>query len=170
MRSCASLFSIAALTLSCSAPAAEQPTARGNWMAISECSKTVKGKSRDVKLKIGLATFDLDRPSCDTVGKAKAAGMATGGWFCSGDDERPMEVTHVCSPITQAEEDLGLKDVRRRAPVMNTYLVLTDLNGHLTQVSFWDLPAAVAGPLCEAFRQDLLKSGIKDAQCVPGKT
>jgi len=162
------LLVVAALTSIAPAAPGEQRPTRTNWAAMSECWKPVKGKGGDVKIKIGLSTYDLDRASCDTVGKAKATGMATGGWFCFGDEKRPMEVTHVCSQMTQAEEDLGLKDVRRRAPTWNTYLVFTDLDGHLTQVSFWDLPKAVAGPLCEAFRLDLSKSGIKNAACVPG--
>ncbi len=137
-------------------------------MAASECWKPVKGKSGEAKIKIGLVTFDLDRASCDTVGKAKATGMAAGGWLCFGSDSRAREITHICSQITQAEEELGLKDVRRRKPVWNTYIVFTDLGGHLTQISFW-LPKPFDGQLCEAFRQDLSKSGVKDAECVPGK-
>ncbi len=53
---------------------------------------------------------------------------------------------------------------------MNTYLVFTDLAGHLTQISFWDFPKSLASPVCESIRQDLAKSGVKDAECVLGNT
>src|SRR5437867_1849511 len=133
MRSLHILSIIATIPFLASVAWAEQSPPGTNWVAMSECWKPVKGKSGDVKIKIGLSTYDLDRASCDTVGKAKATGMAAGGWFCFGSDSHPREITHLCQQITQAEEDLGLKNVRRRQPVSNTYLAFTDLNGHLTQ-------------------------------------
>jgi len=160
---------IAAIASFAPAEHAEQAPPPANWAATSECWKPVKGKSADIKIKIGLMTFDLDRASCETIGKSKAVGMAAGGWFCFGSDSRPREITHLCQQTTKAEEDLGLKDVRRRLPVWNTYLVFTDLTGHLTQISFWEIPKPLDSQLCEAFRQDVAKSGVKDAVCIPGK-
>ena len=84
-------------------------------------------------------------------------------------DDAP-DHTHACMLIGKAEEEFGVRNLRMRTPVMNTYLVFTDLTGHLTQVSFWDMPNAVAMKFCDAFRMDVVKSGVKDAQCVPGNT
>lgn len=144
------------------------PPAETKWVAVSECSKSVQGKSGAVTIKIGLSVIDLDRASCDSVGKSKATGMASTGWSCVGDDAR--QTTHFCMPIGKDEEELGLKNVRTRTPVMNTYLVFTDLTGHLTLLSFWEMPNAVGMKMCDAIRLGVVKSGVKDAQCVPGNT
>ena len=56
----------------------------------------------------------------------------------------------------------------RRKPTWNTYLVFTDKDQHLTQISFWDLPGVVASPLCDSYRQAVTKAGVVDAVCVPG--
>ncbi len=171
MRTRELLFLFAAVVVFRDSVIRAAPPSGKKWMAMSECWKSVKGKSgRDHKLRIGLSTFDLDQSSCETIGKSKAVGMAAAEWFCFGDDKRPQEVTHHCEPIGNDDEELGLRNIRARTPVMNTYLVFTDLTGHLTQISFWDLPKPLATTMCEAFRVEVAKSGVKDAECVPGNT
>src|SRR2546426_657017 len=66
---------IAAVASFASAEHAEEAPPLANWAATSECWKPVKGKSADIKIKIGLMTFDLDSASCETIGKSKAVGM-----------------------------------------------------------------------------------------------
>ena len=138
-----------------------------HFMAMSECAKRVTGKSgKEYEIRIGLMTVIEGRSLCESVASAKAKNMVTAGWNCTAEEG----ANHACLPITPAEEELGLSAVRKRLPVMNTYLVFTDLDKHLTQISFWDLPGSVAGPLCETFRQDVMKSGAQDAECILGKS
>jgi hypothetical protein len=132
------------------------------WMGGSECSKQVRGKSgKEHTIRIGLMMLTENKASCEAVAKAKSANMATGGWNCSAGDVS-------CSQVTKAEEELGLSQIRQRKPVMNTYLVFTDVDRHLTQVSFWDMPSILGMQLCEAFKADVSKAGVKDATCVAG--
>lgn len=139
-----------------------------DWLAMSECSKPVKGKSAEVRITVGVTTITKDRTSCERIGSNKAKNMAADGWSCVMKDARPQEITYVCSEITQQEEDLGLENVRKRQPIWFTYLVFTDLDANMTQISFSNLPNPFDLQLCEAMRQGLVKGGVKDAQCVPG--
>lgn len=148
---------------------ADEPPSGSDWAAMSECSKTVKGQDGEVTVEIGVMAFDLERAACDQVGDAKAKGMAKGGWTCTGKSKGEKAPNHACVRMGPAQEDQGLRDIRARRPISHTYLAFTDLQGHSTQMSFWDLQPDQAMKLCEMFRKDFEKSGVKDAQCIPGR-
>ena len=147
--------------------------AAGQWLAMMECSKPMQGKSssgspKNFTVRIGLATITASRGDCALVHKDKSTGAALDGWAKAGWTCPGRSAQESCMEIDPSTEELGLSGVRRRLPTMNTYLVFTDHTGHLTQLSIWDLPARLAGPLCETFRREMIASGIKDAECILG--
>ncbi|HXI02837.1 MAG TPA: hypothetical protein VNI57_06625 [Candidatus Saccharimonadales bacterium] len=158
-----------AVTALAAAPAGSgKPKPGSDWAAMSQCSKSVKGQDGEITVEIGVMAFDLDKAACDRVGDAKAEGMAKGGWTCTGKSNSEESTNHLCIRMSPAQEEQGLRDIRARRPISQTYLAFTDLQGHSTQMSFWDLEPGQAMKLCDAFRQDFEKSGVKDAQCIPG--
>ncbi|RYE58792.1 MAG: hypothetical protein EOP48_02780 [Sphingobacteriales bacterium] len=129
--------------------------------------KKVENKGKSAHIRIGVSTFDLSEENCDTTGKNKALSIAPAGWNCSADDKN-TKATHVCIRADDNEFIMsGYRSIIDAKPLSNTYMVFTDFEKHVTQISFWDV--SIADQLCSSFKNSLEKSGMKDARCVGKK-
>jgi hypothetical protein len=146
-------------------PDGEEVSSGEKYMAVSTCLRKIISNGKEFKMTIGVSTFDLEKSKCDEVGRYKSNAMSERSpWKCYRNDIKETG-THHCEKITVDLENL-LERVRRRQPLQNTYLVFTDVNGNMTQISFWDKP--IAKELCQAFLKNIEASGMQDAKCING--
>ncbi len=126
--------------------------------AVSFCKKTLLSKGKKVIISIGIATNTPNEKVCPGIAATKAAAIEAGGFKCQGlKTNEKYECTEYgwMSYIMDTKSRIGFD-----------HLDFTDLNGYDSVIVYHNKGGEV---LCKNDRAELLKIGIKDAECMPRK-